>query len=102
MKNLCAALLAAIVLSVSAAYGAEGVERERKPVATQTQKQTAQRIERVKKYLADKASKTAAIIRVNAAKLRKTVWPEPYSPAESAREQKGTRKATKERARPND
>ena len=47
----------------------------------------AQRIALLKKNIAESASKTAAIIRINAAKLRQSVWPD-RRVAEKARKER--------------
>jgi hypothetical protein len=89
MKTLFTAVLAAIILSVSGAHSAEREQGERKRPGAQTQKamKPAQRLAILKRNIAESASKTAAIIRTNAAKLRQSVWPDPRA-AEKARKDK--------------
>jgi hypothetical protein len=101
MKTALAALLAAIVLSWSAAHAADTAKAERKPAAArQTQKtlKPGERFAETRKYLARQATKTAEIIKVNASKLRNAVWPDPASAKAKKQEQKAAGPQAGERA----
>ena len=61
-----------------AADGAQGAEgRKRAPKQTQKVLRPGELFAETKKYLAEKAAKTADIIKINASKLKKYVSPEP-------------------------
>jgi hypothetical protein len=92
-----AALLTVIALSISAAYGADAANAERKRApAKQTHKMSKpeELFAGTKKYLARQASKTAEIIKINAANIRKTVWPEAKPAAKAATPEKSARPDT--------
>ena len=98
MKTAFAALLTTIILSLSAAYGAEAAKGDKRLAPRQAQKMSkpAELIVGTRKYIAEKASKTAEIIKINAAKIKQTVWPQPRWQPQAPVEPQPAAKAVKQ------
>jgi len=99
MKKARSAMLGALVLWGSVAFGAEapkeGKQRPQKPL--RHEKLFAD----TKKYLSENAAKTAAIIKINAANLRKTVLGEsqPAAKAKARQPKKAPKEANDQAAK---
>lgn len=90
--------LTAIVLSVSSAHGADTSKTEgKRPAARQNQKvlKPGERLAATKKYLAEKASKTAAVIRTNASRIKEAMFPDSEAATKTGGEAKPEPKAAK-------